>query len=213
MLLSHSGEIIDSSAIRLAARPPQTNSANIPLWTDDFTSLFQILRSPAVQIEPGFIKEKNQIASDRYDRGDYAGAIDCFRVALQTHPDSPVLLNNLAWLLATCPEATLRNGPEAVQLAERACQLTYHQAAVPLVTLAAAYAEAGRFDAAVAAAEKAGVLAEQSDEPNLLQKNRELLELYRAHRPYHEAAGPGQPESSAVNPSSGNPEQLVPAVP
>jgi hypothetical protein len=213
MLLSRSGEIIDSPAIRLAARPPQTNSVNIPLWTDDFTSLYQILSTSAVQIEPGFIEEKNQIAYDRYARGDYAGAIDCFRVALQTHPHSPALLNNLAWLLATCPEAALRNGPEAVQFAEKACQLTDQPAAAPVVTLGAAYAEAGRFDAAVAAAEKADVLAEQLDQPDLLRKNRELLELYRAHRPYHEAANPGQPKSSAVNPSSADTEKHVPAVP
>ena len=53
-------------------------------------------------------------------------------------------------------------------------------------TLAAAYAEAGRFDAAIATAEKACAQAKQSGEQGLMQKNQELLELYRAHRPYHE---------------------------
>ena len=57
----------------------------------------------------------------------------------------------------------------------------------PIVgTLAAAYAEAGRFVEAMAMAEKAAVLAKKNHEPELLQKNRELLELYRAHQPYHE---------------------------
>ena len=59
----------------------------------------------------------------------------------------------------------------------------------PLVgTLAAAYAEAGRYDDAIAAAEKACALATAAGEQELLEKNRKLLALYRAHLPYHEAA-------------------------
>jgi hypothetical protein len=56
-------------------------------------------------------------------------------------------------------------------------------------TLAAAYAEAGRYDDAVAAAQKACALATAAGERDLLEKNRKLLALYRAHQPYHEAAG------------------------
>ena len=58
----------------------------------------------------------------------------------------------------------------------------------PIVgTLAAAYAEAGRFDDAISTAEKACALASESGDPDLLKKNQELLALYRAHKPYHEA--------------------------
>jgi len=53
-------------------------------------------------------------------------------------------------------------------------------------TLAAAYAEAGRFDDAIATAQKACDLAEKSGEKDLLLKNQELLKLYRANRPFHE---------------------------
>jgi hypothetical protein len=56
-------------------------------------------------------------------------------------------------------------------------------------TLAAAYAEAGRYDDAIVTAQKACALAEKSGEQDLLEKNQKLLELYRAHQPYHEAAG------------------------
>jgi hypothetical protein len=59
----------------------------------------------------------------------------------------------------------------------------------PLVgTLAAAYAEAGRFDDAIATAQKACALATAAGEQDLLEKNQKLLALYRAHQPYHEAA-------------------------
>ena len=68
-------------------------------------------------------------------------------------------LNNLAWLLAAHPSDALRNGAEAVRLAERACELSEHREPVMLGTLAAAYAEAGRFGDAVKTAEKARDLA------------------------------------------------------
>jgi hypothetical protein len=53
-------------------------------------------------------------------------------------------------------------------------------------TLAAAYAEAGRFDDAIAAAQKACALASKNGTQGLLKRNQQLLELYRAHKPYHE---------------------------
>ena len=188
MLLSRNGEIIESPAIRLAARPAETDSVNIPLWTDDFTSLFQVLRSEKQpDIDRAYADEQTGAAARLSQQGNFAGAIACYRQALQKHPDMWDLLNNLAWLLATCPEASQRNGPEAVQLAEKACQLTHYNVPLVIGTLAAAYAEAGRFDDAVWMGEKACAQAEENHEPELLQKNREFLELYRAHKPYHEA--------------------------
>jgi hypothetical protein len=61
-------------------------------------------------------------------------------------------------------------------------------------TLAAAYAEAGRFDEAIATGEKACALASRSGEQELLGRNQELLVLYRAHRPYHGAQLDTAPE-------------------
>jgi len=96
--------------------------------------------------------------------------------------------NNLAWLLATSPEATNRNGVLAVKLAECACQQTRYRNTIMVGTLAAAYAEAGRFDEAISTGQKACALASQSGEQDLLGKNLGLLELYRQHQPYHEAS-------------------------
>jgi len=64
--------------------------------------------------------------------------------------------------------------------------LTRYRETVPAGTLAAAYAEAGRFDEAIATAQKACALASASGQPELLKKNQELLELYRRHQPFHE---------------------------
>ena len=112
------------------------------------------------------------------------------KAAVQNCPDEPEALNNLAWTLATSNDAGLRDGAQAVKCAERACQLTGYRKTIVVGTLGAAYAEAGRFDEAIATAQKACDQAEKSGETNLLQKNQELLELYRQHQPYREATPP-----------------------
>jgi protein O-mannosyl-transferase len=95
-------------------------------------------------------------------------------------------LNNLAWIMATCPEANLRDGAEAVRLAQQACELTGFRRTLMVGTLAAAYAEAGQFVEAVTTAQKACALAAESGDEALVSKNQKLLQLYRAGRPYHE---------------------------
>ena len=77
-----------------------------------------------------------------------------------------------------------------MRLAERACQLTDYKQPMLVGTLAAAYAEAGRLPEAVATAEKACALAKQNGDKALLEKNRQLLELYRVGKSYQEAAKP-----------------------
>jgi len=140
----------------------------------------------ALEIDPWRASAQGGIAGILCQRGDFAGALARYRQALQIAPNLAEALNNLAWLLATCPEASLRDGPEAVRLAERACQLTeYHRTAM-VGTLAAAYAEAGRFPEAVTHAEMACALAAQAGDQALLARNQQLLELYRNGGAYRE---------------------------
>lgn len=102
---------------------------------------------------------------------------------LRLNPDCTEALNNLAWTLATSPRAELRDGPRAVTLARHACELTQFRQTIFIGTLAAAYAEAGKFDDAIATAQRACEAAQRNGETNLLRKNQALLELYRAHKP------------------------------
>ena len=191
MLLSRNDEFISSPAIRESARPAPADAAMIPLWTDDFASLFQIIRWRAAPPPlPSPAEAEGEVAAKLSGRGDFAGAIARYRRALEIDPNLVEALNNLAWLLATCPEASLRNGAEAVQLAERACQITDYHRTIMVGTLAAAYAEAGRFPDAVATAQKACDLATLFKEDSLLAKNQELLALYRAGQSYHEPPSP-----------------------
>ena len=101
---------------------------------------------------------------------------------LRLYPDCVEALNNLAWALATDPRAEVRDGPRAVQLAQRACELTHFEKTIFIGTLAAAQAETGNFDAALATAQRACELAQKNGEPNLRQRNQLLLERYRAHQ-------------------------------
>ena len=95
-------------------------------------------------------------------------------------------LNNQAWDLATNSDPTKRDGTKAVALAESACQQTQYRIPVVVGTLAAAYAEAGRFNEAVVAAQKACDLAAETGETNVASRNRELIKLYQAHQAYHQ---------------------------
>jgi len=136
-----------------------------------------------------------------------------FNEALRIKPDSTEAMNNLAWTLATSPDTNVRDGKRAVELAERACELTHYQKTIYLGTLAAAYAEAGRFDDAIAMAQKACAMASESGEQDLLKRNQELLALYRTHQPYREAASPSQVGPSTIAPAPGDTEKPAPTVP
>jgi Flp pilus assembly protein TadD len=103
-----------------------------------------------------------------------------YETALQINPGDPRTESNLAWLLAACPQASLRNAGRAVELARHADALTGGENPVILHTLAAAYAEAGRFPEAVEAAEHAARLAEAISNRALASQLQLELTLYRA---------------------------------
>ena len=101
-------------------------------------------------------------------------------------PDDPSSYNNLAWIRATHPDPGLRDGAEAVELAERACELRGEKEVNLLDTLAAAYAEAGRFPEAVATLEEAISLAASRGLAEQAQELGKRLQGYRAGRPYRD---------------------------
>jgi len=96
--------------------------------------------------------------------------------------------NNVAWSLATASDPHLRNGDEAVRLSERACQLTQYKKASMIETLSTAYAEAGRFNDAVVAAQKAHDLASACGGKVIAERTEQLLKLYKSGQAYHQEA-------------------------
>jgi tetratricopeptide (TPR) repeat protein len=119
-------------------------------------------------------------------KGDRSGAMTEYRTELEINPNNSLALNDVAWRLATDSEPAQRNGMEAVKLAERLCRVTGFHEAQSIGTLAAAYAEAGRFEDAIKAAEKAKSLAVATGQKELAERNDQLLQLYREGKPYHE---------------------------
>lgn len=101
-----------------------------------------------------------------------------------THPNASEN-SNIAWSLATNPDPAKRDGALAVKFAETACEQTHYKNILMVGTLAAAYAEAGRFYDAIATAQKACELSAQSNDRKLYEENHELLDLYLKHQPYH----------------------------
>src|SRR6266496_1270590 len=101
-------------------------------------------------------------------------------------PDSPRMLDELAWLLATYPDSKSRDGAEAVQLAERACALTDRRIQALLDTLAVAYAEAGDFARAISTIEEALNLARSSGDSDAIKLSERILASLRGNLPYRE---------------------------
>jgi tetratricopeptide (TPR) repeat protein len=92
--------------------------------------------------------------------------------------------NDVAWFLATCPDAAMRNGARAVKYATTACQLSGWQDPKPIDTLAAAYAETGDYEKATEYEKKAVALYGIKD--HLLQEMQKRISLYAAERPYRD---------------------------
>lgn len=115
-------------------------------------------------------------------------AINHYREAVRSNPDGIEALNNLAWMLATDSHPQFRNGPEAVKAAEHAARVSHGSQAFILGTLAASYAEAGRFNDAIATAKQAISVAKVNSQSELATRNQQLLALYEANQAYHEPA-------------------------
>ena len=117
--------------------------------------------------------------------GRHREAADAYRQALRTYPGEARLQGSLAWLLATSPDAEIRDGAESLIWAARAVEGAPGPRS--LETLAAAHAEAGDFPAAVGAATRAKELLLKAGNPAAVRQVEQRLKLYREGRPYREA--------------------------
>jgi tetratricopeptide (TPR) repeat protein len=142
----------------------------------------------AVQIKPGLAEAHYNLGNALSQKGNVSGAIAHFQQTLQIKPANPRALNNLAWLLAASPEASLRNGNRAVELARQANALPGGENPIFLHTLAAAFAEAGRFSEAVETAQRALRMAGAQSNTGLAGQLQFELKLYQAGSPLHSPA-------------------------
>jgi Flp pilus assembly protein TadD len=140
----------------------------------------------AVRIRPGHAETLNNLGDALSRVGKLSAAIVQYEQALQIEPDLPGAQNNLAWLLATLVPADGGDPVRAVILAQRACELTNNRVAAYFDTLAAAYAATGRFNDAIATAQKGIELAKAAGQSQLVEEIELHLKLYRSGQPYHQ---------------------------
>jgi Tfp pilus assembly protein PilF len=116
-----------------------------------------------------------------FKKDNYKAAVSSFEKAIQLYPNSDHALWGLAWVRATCPESSLRNGKEAIRMSTRACELTKWKEPGEILMLAAAYAETGNFDKAVKYQTQG--MKMKSEYGRVDKETREDLALYQAGKP------------------------------
>jgi tetratricopeptide (TPR) repeat protein len=141
----------------------------------------------ALAIKPDYAEAHYNLGNALLQQGHVEEAIAHYQKALEIKSDYIEAQNNLAWVLATCSQASMRNGIKATGLAERANQLVGGKKPVILATLAAAYAEAGKFPEAIKTVQRALQLAGTQTNTALAGTLQSQLSLYQAGIPYHDA--------------------------
>ena len=140
----------------------------------------------ALEVRPDFAQSRRNLSVVLSAREEILKSLAQRREAIRLQPNNAVLLNDTAWMLATNPNPSVRNGAEAAELAQRALKLAGDNEPVILGTLAAAYAEAGRFPEAVRTGEQAVRLAAARGDRVLVQQIRTCLEFYTSGKPYRQ---------------------------
>ncbi len=141
----------------------------------------------ALEINPNHTQTHANLGNAYYMKGKDADALAQWREALRTDPNLLALLSQSAWVLSTSPDASVRNGAEALELAQRAAQISKEQDPSVLDTLAAAYAETGKFSEAVETAQKALELAaQQENAESLVEGLKARCALYQANTPFRD---------------------------
>ena len=135
----------------------------------------------AIQMNPGDAAADYDLGVACSATGRAKEAVEDFKKALKIEPHFVKASSRLAWVLATCPDASLRDGPEAVRWAQEANQFTRGANADVLGTLGAAYAGAGKFADAIAATQQALQLAPALDDPALTATLQAQLKCYQAN--------------------------------
>lgn len=127
-----------------------------------------------LSIQPEDAEAHTSLGNAFLQKGELREAVAHYEKAVAAQMPSMFALNNLAWILSTCPDASFRDGTRAVDLARRAVKMSQEKIPAFIRTLAAAYAETGRFNEAIETAELAR--AEQD------------VDLYRSHAPIRDSS-------------------------
>jgi tetratricopeptide (TPR) repeat protein len=128
------------------------------------------------------VEDYSARGSAYFAKGDYKEAASAFEKAVQLSRNNDPALGRLAWFRATCPDAALRNGKEAIRMSMRACELSKRREPDHIEAVAAAHAETADFDQAVKYQTQA--INVKSEYGPIDKKTRERLALYQNHKPW-----------------------------
>ena len=140
----------------------------------------------ALEIYPEHINARYNLGLALWSLGKIEPAVQEYRNVLSIKPDWATAANSLAWILATDKRVEIRNGTEAILWAQVACQGAGRENPEYLDTLAAAYAEAGRFEEAIRTARESLTLARSTGDTDLAEELEKRLQLYEAKKPFTE---------------------------
>ena len=140
----------------------------------------------ALEIYPEHINARYNLGLALWSLGKIEPAVQEYRNVLSIKPDWATAANSLAWILATDKRVEIRNGTEAILWAQVACQGAGRENPEYLDTLAAAYAEAGRFEEAIRTARESLTLARSTGDTDLAEELEKRLQLYEAQKAFTE---------------------------
>jgi HemY protein len=190
LILRNKNNLREAEAMLLKALEYQPNNTNvlnnlgvILLEQGRFSEAVASLHG-ALEIYPENINARYNLGMSLWASGNSKEAVSQYRRVLEVKPKWSVAANSLAWILATDPDHNVRNGDEAVRWAKVAVEEDQGRNPEYLDTLAAAYAESGRFQEALYTAEHALSRAQQAGDKELIQDIAKRRRLYQSGRAF-----------------------------
>jgi len=136
-----------------------------------------------VDLQPDNMEVHNIVGTVLVQQGRVQEGVEEWQKVLSIEPGNGNAMSNLAWVFATSPDQSIRNGAKAVQLAEQAVRISGGRIAILFRTLAAAYAENGRFVDAIQTAQRGVELANSQGNSGLATELQAHIALYREQQP------------------------------
>ena len=141
-----------------------------------------------LELQPDNIEVHNIVGTVLTQQGRVREGIEEWQKVLAIQPDNGNAMSNLAWVFATSPDDSLRDGAKAVQLAEQALHISARRIPILFRTLAAAYAESGRFSEAIQTAQQGFELANSQGNSGLATELQGNIALYQERQPLRDSS-------------------------
>src|SRR5207237_10543562 len=151
-----------------------------------------------LELQPDNIEVHNIVGTVLIQQGRIREGVEEWQKVLAIQSDNGNAMSNLAWVFATSPDDSLRDGAKAVQLASEALRISGNRIPILFRTLAAAYAESGRFSEAIQTAQQGIELANSQRNFKLAAELQGHTAFYQAQRPLRY---PSLPSVNSPHPS------------